>query len=305
MKTDIYLDLTDRLEEFIAQKSKIEHDYFSYMNKISNFEKKYPKVIKGFYENYDFTIKQELLQEKMGRLLKFIKKFPILERKRFWEDKTELAYWQEFLVKQIDFIEKQLKENPELFCKYREYYGGIRDDFHKLYTYCKTENKNFIKKLFWKRKAKSLTLNERYYIKGILDFFQERVKRLEEEKNLYSNKRKFKKQKKKVFVFEVEISWIKISLDYAHIIKEKFPLIISHFDEKQARESIYYTYGENLYDGLIKDLSKSEINQINKLKITKLETNKENIKKALEYKKENFWHSKYFPYGRIFKEMIF
>jgi len=117
---------------------------------------------------------------------------------------------------------------------------------------------------------------------------------------MYKNKYKYKKMKKKLFLFNVKTSGDYFNYDWCETNTNEFPIIISHIDKNLAKRSLYTTYNNwTLYDWLIKDFWKRTINQINSVIIKDEILNKENIKKAIEYKNK-IYKNKYFHYGEIF-----
>jgi hypothetical protein len=258
--------------------------------------------LEKYWKDKPRTIPKDLLIKDMQKLIKFIKKFPISDRKYFGHGNGEYIIYPAYdgwvHKEDVDFIDENLEKYIGIFCRDIDFITGGWRHFHYVESHVLSGDE-FKKKFFRKRKLKSKDFSD---IQDVIRFFKERFDYFNKEKKYFSNKRLFKKSKKQLFVFHVTTKGSYWSIDWSYSSENDFYIIVSHIDEQGAKDSLISIYSNNLVQGIIKKLSKNKIDQLNIKDVTieRVEANQENILKAKDNLKAR-WNPSYNNYGSFFK----
>jgi hypothetical protein len=286
---------------------KHEGDDFEYFNASMlayDIQARCPQLkenLESWWKNYPISIDPDLIKAEVSRLIKWVKKFPVSNRKYINSKKRYPSYGKHVHVEDVEATERALETNLELFNRPFNPSGTfIIDDYYWLRDFVEPMGDHFYKeKILRMRKPK---LEDWMHVEEVFRFFGSRVKQVADEKQYHLNKREFKKAKKNIYVFQVDTIGTRMSLDWFEKGENHFKVVVSHLSKELAKNSLFTTYNDgNLIDGLVKDLSHNKIDQLTPdfMKITLLESTKENIEEAVKHRK-NMWSPKYDQYGRFF-----
>lgn len=277
---------------FDKEKRKCNTDYdfdslwFDTDQKAHELSEKYPlleKNLESKWKNDLQVIPKEILKSSLNRLIQFIKKQPLDNFTLNWN--VELCYWWNIKKKDIDFIESELDNNIDLFRRDMVFKTSAWDTFHSLYSHCYS-NIWYLKMLYRKRKLSS---DDWRYIRGVIEYFWSRMDNFEREKDYFYKKRVYKKSKKNVYVFNIDVkAQIDDWGDRLSEYQDNFNIVISHKSKDLAEEMLLRLkdYWENYKSitWLIKEFCSSwVILSENQVKLVLLSNTKENINKAKDF----------------------
>lgn len=282
-----------------------EDDYWSLSYTADCMLEKQPtlkKNLEKYWEAKPRRISKTLLVQEMSKLISFVRKMPISDRKYFAQ-KGEYTYYASYggciHKADVDFAEENMERCINIFHKDMELKTKAWSRFHKLESFV-LDDERYKAKLFRKRK---LSADDFMYIEDIFCFFKERYDAVNETKLYFSNKRFFKKSKKRLFAFHIKTSGCYYSIDWSYPSSNEFYIVCSHLNEDGAKKGLLYLYNNNsLVQGVIKNLSKNKIDMLDvkNVSIKRVEPSSEVVQKAKQNLQERFCPSYNNSYGYYF-----
>lgn len=277
-------------EEDRCKENNIPYDFDSLWwgdtySRADELSKKYSLLWKNLENNWKNelqVIPKDVFKNSVVKLINFVKKQPL---------NSDMNYWWKIKKSDIDFIEKVMEGNIDVFRRDMFFKTNVCDWFHNLYSHCYW-NIWYLKILYRKT---NLWVNEWFYIRNIIEYFEQRLRYIEDDKSYFAKKRKFKKTDKKLFLFNIQIDGeIDNWWDRFDLYKDDFNIVITHKSYKDAMDCLLGLKdcwdGINMVTGLIKEFCPSSIYNLseNKVKVSKIDITRENIEKAKDKLKSKY-----------------
>ena len=271
-----------------------EEDYWSVCGRACNLSNKYKNLsenLEEYWKSKPIILDKYVLIERISTIIDKIKTHNIKER--IYGYGTDIskhdAYGGIVHKEYIDFLEEHLVKDIDLFIKERDFKMLCIDDWHKIKSLVTDDvyYKSILKVLNKKIKKSKLTEKQSrtlYDLNHTLEAFKTQFDLINEERNYFLKKNNYKNSKKESFIFNIDLKYSNDYDEWCMPKKVNFNLVISHINEKEARK--FLRKNNSLFESFV---NKGNI-IINKdsIKITKLKYNKQNLKKAVEYKKNTF-----------------